>query len=95
MTKAITLLALTCLLVAGLAATSIVVRDSVPSAGAAMTTPAIEEPVVANRESKQDKLPVTKVALVSDAAGFADWRHRRRLPRRSHRLSLVNQPFNP
>ena len=63
MTKAITLIALTCLLVVGAAAASILGRDSVPAARADMAS-AIVKPV-ANRETKQDKLAVTRLALAS------------------------------
>ena len=64
MTKAITIIALACLLVAGAAATSILGRDSVPAAGAAMASSMVDSPV-ANRESKQDRLAVAKLALAS------------------------------
>ena len=63
MTRAITIIAMTCLLVAGTAATSILGRDSVPSAGAA--SPVVDSPVVANREGKADKLTVMRLALAS------------------------------
>ena len=65
MTKAITLIALACLLVAGAAAVSILGRDSVPSARADMASPLINNSPVANRESKQDKLTVARMALAS------------------------------
>ena len=64
MTKAITLIALTCLLVVGAAAASILGRDSVPAARADMASVIAKSPV-ANRESKQDKLAVTRLALAS------------------------------
>ena len=64
MTKAITLIALTCLLVVGAAASSILGRDSVPAARADMASVMVKSPV-ANRESKQDKLAVTRLALAS------------------------------
>ena len=64
MTKAITLIALTCLLVAGAAAASILSRDSVPAARADMAAALVKSPV-ANRETKQDKLAVTRLALAS------------------------------
>ena len=64
MTKAITLIALTCLLVVGAAASSILGRDSVPAARADMASVIAKSPV-ANRESKQDKLAVTRLALAS------------------------------
>ena len=57
MTKAITLLALTCVLVIGAAVTSILARDSIPAAGVAAAVPDFKA-VVPNREAKQDKLMV-------------------------------------
>jgi hypothetical protein len=63
LTRAITIIAMICLLVAGTAATSILGRDSVPSASVA--SPAINSPVVANREGKSDKLAVMRLALAS------------------------------
>jgi hypothetical protein len=65
LTKAITIIALACLLAAGAAATSILGRDSVPSARADVASPLINNSPVANRESKQDKLTVTRLALAS------------------------------
>jgi hypothetical protein len=59
-----TILALTCFLVAGAAATSILGRDSVPAARADMVSPVLISPV-ANRESKQDKLAVATMTLAS------------------------------
>ncbi len=64
LTKAMTIIALTCFLVVGAAATSILGRDSVPAARAEMTSPIVRSPV-ANRESKQDKLGVATLALAS------------------------------
>jgi hypothetical protein len=64
LTRLITIVALTCLLIAGVAATSILGRDSVPVAGAAMVSAALKSPV-ANRESKQDRLKVARLALAS------------------------------
>ena len=64
MTKAITIIALTCFLIAGAAATSILGRDSVPAARADMASPIVKSPV-ANRESKQDRLAVARLALAS------------------------------
>lgn len=64
MTKAIALIALTCVLVAGAAVSSILGRDSVPAARADMASVIVKNPV-ANRESKQDKLAVTRLALAS------------------------------
>ncbi|MGY3485169.1 hypothetical protein ACVW1C_003052 [Bradyrhizobium sp. USDA 4011] len=58
MTRAITLAALTCFLLAGAAITAILGRDSLPAAQADIGP-------VANRASKQDKLAVTALAAVS------------------------------
>jgi hypothetical protein len=61
LTRAITIVALTCLLVVGAAATSILGRDSVPSYASA----AREQGPVSNRESKKDKLAVAALALAA------------------------------
>src|SRR3974390_3127414 len=54
-----TIIALTCLLVVAAAAASILFRDSVPVAGAAMATaPASIEIPVSNKQAKSDKLLV-------------------------------------
>jgi hypothetical protein len=62
LTRAITIIALTCFLVAGAAATSILSRDSVPAAR--LETPVVKS-VVSNRESKTDRLKVATLALAS------------------------------
>jgi hypothetical protein len=55
-----TIIALTCLLIVGAAAASILGRPSVPSAGLAMATAStVVEGPVSNKESKKDKLSVT------------------------------------
>jgi hypothetical protein len=64
LTRTITIIALTCLLVVGAAATSILGRDSVPAARSEMASPVVKSPV-ANRESKTDRLAVTTLALAS------------------------------
>jgi len=66
LTKAMTIIALTCLLVVGAAAASILGRDSVPSAGPAMATAStmVEGPV-SNKEGKKDRLAVVTGALAS------------------------------
>lgn len=67
MTRAITIIALTCFLVVGAAAASILGRDSVPAAWSGMSasfSPAVNGPV-SNRESKKDKLAVGRFALAS------------------------------
>ncbi|MGY3498698.1 MULTISPECIES: hypothetical protein [unclassified Bradyrhizobium] len=58
MTRAITLAALTCFLLAGAAVTAILGRDSLPAAQADIGP-------VANRASKQDKLAVSTLAAAS------------------------------
>jgi hypothetical protein len=63
--KAITIIAMTCLLVAGAAVTSILNRDSVPEAGLGTQPPVVNSPVVANRDTKADKLTVMGLALAS------------------------------
>jgi hypothetical protein len=65
LTRAITLVALICLLVVGAAATSILGRDSVPAARYEMAASAIEMPAVSNRESKKDRLAIATLALAS------------------------------
>jgi hypothetical protein len=65
LTRAITIIAMICLLVAGAAATSILGRDSVPSAGVAAEPAVVNSPVVANREGKTDKLTVMGLATAS------------------------------
>jgi hypothetical protein len=65
LTKAITIIALTCLLVVGAAATSILGRGSVPLAGLEIESPADKNPV-SNKESKKDKLAINvTMALAS------------------------------
>jgi hypothetical protein len=61
-----TIIALTCLLVVGAAAASILGRASVPDAGPAMeiAAPAFEGPV-SNKEGKKDRLAVVTGALAS------------------------------
>jgi hypothetical protein len=59
LSKAITIIALTCFLVVGAAAAAILGRESVPAAGAAMVEPSeLVQRVVSNRDSKGDKLTV-------------------------------------
>jgi hypothetical protein len=67
LTKTIAIIALTCLLVAAAAVASIVGGDSVPAARVEMLPSKSLNPV-ANRESKQDKLPVTMPASVVGTA---------------------------
>jgi hypothetical protein len=62
-----TIIALTCLLVVGAAAASILGRASVPAAGPAMEqqVSAVAEAPVSNKESKRDKLAVVTAALAA------------------------------
>ena len=65
-----TIIALTCLLVVGAAAASILGRDSVPSAGPAMVSAAVQDSIsnqgpVSNREGKKDRLAVVTAAMAS------------------------------
>src|ERR1700744_3139822 len=61
-----TILALTCLLVVGAAAASILGRASVPGAGPATEQVSADEgPVVSNKAGKTDKLAVVPEALAS------------------------------
>jgi hypothetical protein len=64
LTRAMTIIALTCLLVVGAAAASILGRAGVPSAGPAMVSDVADGPV-SNRESKKDKLAVIIAAQAS------------------------------
>jgi hypothetical protein len=64
LTRAITIIALTCLLVAGAAATSILSRDSVPAAPSEIASLAVQNPV-SNKEGKRDRLAVVAFALAS------------------------------
>ena len=55
---------MTCFLIVGAAATSILGRDSVPAARSEIASPTVQL-AVSNRESKQDRLAVVKLALAS------------------------------
>ncbi len=59
-----TIIALTCFLVVGAAATSILGRDSVPAARLEMASPVVETPV-SNKDSKKDRLAVAALALAA------------------------------
>jgi hypothetical protein len=59
-----TIIALTCFLLVGAAATSILGRDSVPAARFEVASPVVKTPV-SNRESKKDRLAVAALALAS------------------------------
>jgi hypothetical protein len=58
LTKAITIIALTCLLVVGATAASILGRDSVPMARSEPASPVVQT-AVSNKEAKKDRLAVT------------------------------------
>ena len=64
MTRAMTIIALTCFLVVGAAATSILGRDGVPAARLEMASPVVKTPV-SNKESKKDRLAVAALALAA------------------------------
>src|SRR5258708_25844867 len=66
LTRAITIVALTCVLVAAAAATSILGRDSVPSVPVHYATAAIvAKSPDSNRQAKSDKLAVASYALAA------------------------------
>lgn len=65
LTRAITIVALTCILVVGAAATSILGRDSVPAISADYAAPAAKGPVVSNKQAKADKLAVVALATAA------------------------------
>jgi hypothetical protein len=72
LTKSITIIALTCLLVAGAAVTGIFARDNVASARSEMASP-IGESAVSNKQSKTDRLLLATEAPVSlDAPQTSD-----------------------
>jgi hypothetical protein len=66
LSKAITIVVLTCFLVLGAATTAILGRDSVPSVSAEMITQAPPKPLATNRAAKADRL-VPTLALASAA----------------------------
>jgi len=65
LTRAITLVALGCLLIVGAAATSILGHDSVPAAGYAVAQAPADQSPVSNKESKKDRLAVAALALAA------------------------------
>jgi hypothetical protein len=65
LTRAITLVALTCFLVVGAAATSILGRDSVSAARYEVASAVIDKPLVSNKEAKKDRLAIAAFALAS------------------------------
>jgi hypothetical protein len=64
LTRAFSIIALTCFLVVGAAAASILGRDSVPAARSETVSSVVNGPV-SNREGKQDRLAVATLALAS------------------------------
>src|ERR1700710_2780166 len=64
LTRVITIIALTCFLIVGAAAASILGRNSVPAAGA-VSAPPVVQTLVSNKEGKQDRLPVAAWALAA------------------------------
>ena len=64
MTRSITIIALTCFLVVGAAATSILTRESMQATNSETPALVVKNPV-ANRDSKHDRLTVTSFALAS------------------------------
>jgi hypothetical protein len=65
LTRAITIVALTCILVVGAAATSILGRDSVPAISADYVAPTGKAGVVSNKQAKADKLTVVALATAA------------------------------
>lgn len=65
LTRAITIVALTCFLVIGAAATAILGRDSVPAISADYSVPANKVSVVSNRQAKGDKLAIVALATAA------------------------------
>ncbi len=65
LTRAITIVALICILVAGAAATAILGRDSVPAVSADYVAPEGKTPVVSNKQAKSDKLAIATYALAA------------------------------
>jgi hypothetical protein len=64
LTRSITIIALTCFLVVGAAATSILTRESMQATDAETPAMVVKNPV-ANREAKHDRLAVASLALAS------------------------------
>jgi hypothetical protein len=64
LTRAVTIIALTCLLVIGAAAAAILSGSSVPDAGPQAVSQAAQNPVT-NREAKSDRLAIATLALAS------------------------------
>lgn len=69
MTRVTTIIALTCFLVVGAAATSILGRDSVPGAGLEMAAASLGQSPVSNKQAKQDKLTVAPATFALASFG--------------------------
>ncbi len=65
LTRAITIVALTCILVVGAAATSILGRDSVLGVSADDAAPVVGKNPISNKQAKADKLEIVRYALAS------------------------------
>jgi hypothetical protein len=65
LTRAIVIVALTCVLVVGAAATAILGRDSVPAARTQLASAPVEAAPVSNKAGKKDKLAVATLALAA------------------------------
>jgi hypothetical protein len=65
LTRAMTIVALTCLLVVGAAATSILNRDSFPGAPSGSASASAVQAPVSNKEGKRDRLAVVGYALAA------------------------------
>jgi hypothetical protein len=65
LTRVMTIVALTCILVAGATAITILGRDSVPAVSAEYVAPAVKAPVVSNKQAKADKLAVVAAATAA------------------------------
>jgi hypothetical protein len=65
LTKAMTIVALACFLVVGAAATSILVRDSVPPAPSERASASAVQLPVSNKESKKDRLAIVSHAVAA------------------------------
>ena len=65
LTRALTILALTCFLVAGAAVTSILSRSTMQAADAELPMAVVAKSPVSNREAKHDRLTVLQLATAS------------------------------
>jgi hypothetical protein len=65
LTRVITIVALTCFLIVGVAAASILGRDSVPAARFEFASSSLASNPVSNKEGKKDKLSVASLALAA------------------------------